>query len=294
MIEETMALAQTIAKEKSSGQALLFDMLDEKDKNGCDTVPVPDIPEFPEQEILENEKALLGFYVTGHPLGEYAEIIQQYSTHSLIELSSNDEKSPIEHNTGVKIGGIITGAMHRISQKSGNPYCIVQIEDLEGTCEFMVFNRPGKNEQDENRNMLYDNTKHILIEKTPIFVEAMITIKDGKKSIFAENITLMNNVREKYTKELHIRMYEGNASRQMLQKIQNLCMKHCGKTLLIFCVTTITGEVAFIEASEKYNVNVNPELIRELTEIVGEGQLHYKADKSVPQPQEKFWRKKQQ
>jgi hypothetical protein len=71
-------------------------------------------------------------------------------------------------------------------------------------------------------------------------------------------------------------------------------MKHCGKTLLIFCITTITGEVAFIEASEKYNVNVNPELIRELTEIVGEGQLHYKADKSVPQPQEKFWRKKQQ
>jgi DNA polymerase-3 subunit alpha len=293
IIDDTMSLSQSLAKDKASGQASLFDLLDEEDQKECDSIPIPDIPEFPEQEILENEKALLGFYVTGHPLGEYAEIIQLYSSHSLIELSSNDNELSLQHNTGVKVGGIITNATHKLSQKNGNPYCIVTIEDLEGTFDFMVFNRPGKGKNNENRNMLYDNTKVCLIENTPIFIEAMLNIRDGKKTLFAENITLMGNVREKYTQEIHVRMYEGNASKQMLEKIKNLCIKYSGKTLLIFCITTVTGEVAFIEASTKYNVCVNSELIHELTEIVGEGQLHYIADKSLPQAQKKSWKKYQ-
>jgi len=290
-IDQTMSLAQSIAQEKASGQGSLFDLLDEEEKNEIDSVSVPDIPEFPEKEILETEKALLGFYVTGHPLGEYAEIMQLYSSHALIEITNNDEENGLQNDTGVKIGGIITSVNHRISQKTNNGYCILTIEDLEGTCECMVFNRPGKSESDPNRNMIYDNSKEFLFENAPIFIEGMLNVKDGNRKLFAEKIIPMSHVREKYTKEIHIRMYEGNASKQMLEKIKEICRINSGATSVIFCITTITGEVAFIEAAEKYGVRVTSELIRSLTEVIGEGQLHYKADKSVPKAKEKPWMK---
>jgi len=76
-----------------------------------------------------------------------------------------------------------------------------------------------------------------------------------------------------------------------LEKIKEICRINSGATSVIFCITTITGEVAFIEAAEKYGVRVTSELIRSLTEVIGEGQLHYKADKSVPKAKEKPWMK---
>ena len=41
---------------------------------------------MPEQELLQNEKDLLGFYVSGHPLGKYSELIKTYSTHSVLDM----------------------------------------------------------------------------------------------------------------------------------------------------------------------------------------------------------------
>jgi DNA polymerase-3 subunit alpha len=37
-----------------------------------------DLPEWPEHDMLAKEKELLGFYVTGHPLTPYAQILSRY------------------------------------------------------------------------------------------------------------------------------------------------------------------------------------------------------------------------
>jgi DNA polymerase-3 subunit alpha len=294
--DQTMALGQSLAKDKASGQGSLFDLLDEEDKSVCDSVDIPDIPELPEQEILQNEKDLLGFYVTGHPLGEYAEIIKVYSTHSLIEVVSNDEAIALPNETGVKVGGIITSVEHRKS-KAGNPFGIFSIEDLEGSCECLIFNSKVESKDKSNDELndkapkLYDISKDFLFENAPIFIEALVDAKDTTRKLIVKRILPMNMVQNEYTKEVHVRMFEGNATKQMLEKIKEVCLRHSGKSLLIFCITTVSGEIAFLEAAKKYSVSVSKELIREISEIVGEGQLHYKADKTVPQAKRKPWQK---
>jgi len=278
MTEQTISMAQTHAKDKATGQGSLFDMLDEEDKVGCDTVEIPDIQEFHEQEILQNEKELLGFYVTGHPLGEYADIIKTYSTHSLADVTNKDKDLALSHETGVKIGGIIT-SLERKQSKKGSEFAVMQLEDLDGSCECLVFGAE------------YQAYKDMLMENSPIYIAALVDSKDesSEPKLIAKEITLMNLVQSNFTKELHIRMHEGSAKKEMLQELRKLCKMHEGSTRLIFCLTCSNGEIAFIECGQEFNVNVNQNLIRGITDIIGENKLHFKADTSVPVAKARPW-----
>jgi DNA polymerase III subunit alpha len=278
MTEQTISLAQSTAKDKASGQGSLFDMLDEEDKVGCDSVEVPDIQEFHEQEILQNEKDLLGFYVTGHPLGEYADIIKTYSTHSLVDVTNKDKEFALAHETGVNVGGIITSLQRRQSKK-GTEFAILQLEDLDGSCECLIFGEE------------YLKCKEMLMENAPIFVSALVDAKDesSEPKLIGKDITPMNLVQSSFTKELHVRMHEGSAKKEMLHEIRKLCKMHSGATRLIFCLTCSNGEIAFIECSLEYNVNVCQYLIRGITDIIGENKLHFKPNTTVPKPKPRPW-----
>lgn len=277
-IEQAMSMAQTSAKDKAVGQGSLFDMLSEEDKIGCDTLDIPDIQEYHEQELLQNEKDLLGFYVTGHPLGEYADIIKTYSTHSVIDVTNSEPATALPHDTGVKIGGIITSLQRRQSKK-GNEFAIMQLEDLEGTCECMVFGDT------------YKECKDLLMENAPVYIEALIDAKEegNERKLIAKDILPINLVQSKYTKELHVRMHEGSAKKEMLQEIRKLCKMHSGTTRLIFCLTCSNGEIAFVECAPEFNINVNNDLVRGISDIIGENKLHFKADTTVPKAKAKPW-----
>jgi DNA polymerase-3 subunit alpha len=276
VLEETISMAQTTSRDKAIGQGSLFDMLADEDKQGIDSVEFPDIPEFHEQEMLQNEKDLLGFYVTGHPLGEYADIIKIYSTHSLAEISE------LTHDTGVNVGGIITDLQRRQSKK-GNEFAILQLEDTEGSAECMVFSDT------------YQKVKTMLEVNMPFYISALVDAKEETSTpkLIAKEVLPLNLIQEFYTKEIHIRMHEGSAKKEMLLEIKKLCKMYSGDTTLIFCLTCSNGEIAFAEAPPSYNVRVTPELIKGITNIVGENRLHYKAKNTVPQPKARPWENRQ-
>ena len=52
--------------------------------------------------MLAFEKELLGFYVTGHPLSEYAEVLRRY------ELASSGKLAQLQDGQTTRIGGIIS------------------------------------------------------------------------------------------------------------------------------------------------------------------------------------------
>ena len=266
IIDRTISLAQTTTKDKETGQGSLFDALDAEDKVGVDSVVPPDITEFPEREMLENEKELLGFYVSGHPLGEYEEIIRTYSTHSLANIHS------LSKDTGVKIGGIITSLRKRQSKK-GADYAVMQIEDIDGTVECLAFND------------VYKRVEPILAEDAPVMVSALVDKNDdGKTKLIAEDVQPLNLAPLISTKEMHIRIHEGSAGRKTVERVKEICAKYPGDTTLIFCLTCATGEIAFLECPKDFSVAVKPGLKRELTDLLGEGRLHYNADKTTPKP----------
>ena len=276
VLEDTISLAQTTSKDKASGQGSLFDLLDEEDKIGVDSIPFPDIPELHEKEMLQNEKDLLGFYVTGHPLGEYAYIIEKYATHSLIQIST------LANDTGVIVGGIITDLQRRQSKK-GNEFAILELEDTEGSAQCFIFAD------------VYQKVKDMLEVNMPFYISALVDAKEETDApkLIAQNVLPLNVVQEFFTKEIHIRMHEGSATKEMLHEVKKLCKMHSGDTTLILSLTSSNGEVAFVEASRDFNVRVTPAFMQGVKNIVGENCLHFKAKKEVPKPKARPWANRQ-
>ena len=67
--------------DRRSGQRSLFGDIEESEP-AAESASLPDIPELEQRELLAAEKEVLGFYLTSHPLEQYAEKLKKYSQHS--------------------------------------------------------------------------------------------------------------------------------------------------------------------------------------------------------------------
>ncbi len=282
IIDTSIACAHNRRVDRETGQGSLFDMLGGEAKEDFGYVQPPDIPEFDANDMLKDEKQLLGFYVSGHPLAKFADLIKIYSSTSILKLEGMKE------DEGVKIGGIVKSVRKKFSKKDGKPYAIMQFEDLEGSLECAVYGKA------------YEESKEFLLEETPIFVEALTRKRDEQSpiSLGIESIMPLEQVYEKHSAELHIHVYEGSAKKDTLSALRSLLSKNPGKTQVVVCVTTAKGPIVFIEASRNFNVRVTKSFLNELQSLLGERRYKLKADKSVPQPRQRYqgskWKEKEE
>jgi len=70
VLEEALDFGQRVQRERTDPQLGLFDTKG-KEPSLINTPPFPDITEWDQKQLLTNEKDSLGFYISGHPLGEY-------------------------------------------------------------------------------------------------------------------------------------------------------------------------------------------------------------------------------
>src|SRR2546423_5557061 len=61
-------------------------------------------PEWPEEEKLKNEKETLGFYITGHPLNKYTDVIREVTKGR----AATTETLHLRIDEAVDIGGIVS------------------------------------------------------------------------------------------------------------------------------------------------------------------------------------------
>ena len=125
-IVETVGKA-AVAKKMATGS--LFGDSDELTKI---EIELEHLPEFEAKEILELEKASLGFYVSGHPLDEYREQLDK------INYTLSSQIDELEDGSQALFVGKIENITERMSKK-GNKFGIATIMDFHGTIELMLF-----------------------------------------------------------------------------------------------------------------------------------------------------------
>jgi DNA polymerase-3 subunit alpha len=138
-LEMVISWAQDRAKDRDSGQTSIFDILGatngHKNKNGTslESAPTPpDIPDFSAQEKLKLEKELLGFYVSDHPLKVAHQATKILSPISLAELGEQGKRTTISAII------MLTEVKPHLTKK-GDRMAFVQLEDLSGQAEGVVF-----------------------------------------------------------------------------------------------------------------------------------------------------------
>ena len=273
IMPELVQIASHNVRDREAGQGNLFDMLG--DSGGVDSssldLKLPDVPELDEQAMLKDEKELLGFYISGHPLGEHSKIIELYSTHNLAEIKtfSGDAK--------VRVGGIISDMEIKTSKKNGSKFAVLQFEDTVGNIECIIF------------SSAYEQYKDLLVLNKPVFLEGYIEpsdIEQGEKissKMTVQAVITIEEIQQKYTEEIHIHLHEASMTIETLKDINELCLlpEYKGSVSVILCVTCVDGEKAFIEAGKICKVAISKTFLNKIKNLTGEDSIKLKPNNNL-------------
>jgi DNA polymerase-3 subunit alpha len=122
-IDAALSRAQRSKRERAVGQSGLFGSMPEEIDFAAEISPT--IKGWTAIEMLAAEKAALGFYISGHPLERYFEVLQNVKAVGSAELPNL--------NTGSRVtcGGIISDLQTRTTKK-GDKFALLRLEDEAG------------------------------------------------------------------------------------------------------------------------------------------------------------------
>jgi len=144
-LPEALKATEQWLEQEHAGQSSLFGSLDFASVNQENhrVIDLAECHEWPLAQRLENERAALGFYFSGHPFDPYAEDIKSFGFTDLAHLDTlippplpprEGEKRRWQPDTSVMLAGMIMNV-----RRKGENQLFAQLEDGKGQVECAVF-----------------------------------------------------------------------------------------------------------------------------------------------------------
>jgi DNA polymerase-3 subunit alpha len=246
-IDMVMAQASKHQEQESIGQFNIFDSLgEEKDP------ALPDVPEWKEAQLLAYEKESIGFYLSGHPLAAFQADIARYST------ATTETLETIPDGKEVTICGIIAGMKQKMTKK-GDKMAIVNLEDLSGTVEVIVF--PD----------LYKTANHMLLTDTPLIVAGQLDKSEQGYKIKALRLHLLADVKRKGTTRVDIKLSATGLTQDDLLKVKDILLRYKGDIPVYLRLQNPTRKESLISVGREIRVSPSDQLISEIESVLGAG-----------------------
>jgi len=243
--------------DRERGQSALFDVAPVNARKQTPGQPAAEV--WTQSDLLAFEKELLGFYVTGHPLTQYADILRRY------ELASTTHLAQLQDGQATRLGGIVSKLVPKLT-KHGKPMAILTLEDLDGVVEVLVFPEA------------YAKCGGTLKADTAVFVTGAVNLREDKPKVYADQIIPLTDVPKRFTKAVHIRLTTTAANEAILRQIQTILRAHAGTVPVMFCFMYPEGKLVFLEAHEQFSITPDQALVDELETLLGEDAVWLKVD----------------
>ena len=265
--------AQSSSRKNIKGQVSMFQMNADEMQTVSREKNFPDIAPFSKEILSAMEKEMLGVYITDHPLKEYAETIKEISTVTSETLMHiNDQahemmEGDIKDGDKVTIAGIISGKRTLIT-KNSKMMAFVQLEDLVGTVEIIVF--PN----------VYERSASFIREDAVIAVSGSVNFKEEEvPKILADRIWEIKS-KEPFTEGKTIKLRitaetDETEERKKLEKIKHILAEHKGDVPVII----FTGRGVLKTEGDLW-VTPHEELKIKLEDLLGEKNVKMQISKS--------------
>ncbi|MBR1856440.1 MAG: DNA polymerase III subunit alpha [Oribacterium sp.] len=244
-------------KEKNSsmaGQMTLADLLGEDSKDAEEfRITMPKLPEFDLSEILQFEKEALGFYLSGHPLDEFREVMNANITATSLSFNreAQTDREPLRDKQQVTVGGIITGIKNKITSKQ-QQMAFIEIEDMVGTIDVVVF----PNTYQKKRELIRPDNK--------VFIFGSVDISDDANAkLIANNIYTF----EEAPKELWLQFEDKDSYLKLAPQVDRILSEYKG---LDQVSVYLKKEKAVKKLNREQSVNVNNALLTTLYSLLSE------------------------
>ena len=207
IVEKAIGHGQTVQEHSGKGQSNLFESSTAK----LDMKPaLPIVDAWKEHEILAREKAVLGFYLSGHPLDKFREEIEAFANARL------GNASGVKTNTTVRACGIVAGVKRKIDKK-GNTMAFVTLEDFTGKADCIVFSDA------------FQKYAGVLTPESMVMVIGKGETTGDLLKILVNEVIPMEKVRERFTKSISLSVNLDVISEDTIQQLRAIMERHRGK-----------------------------------------------------------------
>jgi len=267
-LDKAMERAQKSQRDEASGQHGLFGIFD------SDVTPaasakeesLPTVAEWDEHTRLQNEKEVLGFFVSGHPMDKYREKLRNMK---VIDTATAVEMKPEpqvfrrgrseEPQNEIQIAGVITGLKVAKSKRSGELYAQATLEDTVGKIELIAFSQA------------YTKLAEKLKIDVPVVVRGVLRgEEDSAPKLALSSIQALEDIKLKLPESLRIKVPLHNPDGALLEKLHAVFLGAPGKGKVLLDLEE-PGE--FCAVLEPHNLLVAADrlFIDHIEELVGRG-----------------------
>ena len=229
-------------------QLNMFDLFPSREEDT--TVELKDTDEWADDEKLRKEKESLGFYITGHPLDSFADVIDRVATATTQDLVAIKDKSV------VKLAGLVNSIRIKRTRK-GEKMAVINLEDKKGFTEIVVF--PD----------VFAKCASLLNDDRPLLITGEAEAGDNLVKIRAQEIVALEIVKQKSVKSIVIPISQEGLARSSLIKLRDLIFRYPGECRLTFGINLDGDRKATVVAHNRYSVMPKENLIEEIESLVG-------------------------
>jgi len=249
VLEKALEAGTRGQKEKEVGQFSFFSMGTQETGFGKNDETLPDIPEWSQAQRLTNEKTLLGFYLSGHPLDRYKTEIEKFADFTTASIRGALDGQEI------RMIGLITTIKLTSTKKTNERMAIVGLEDIDGEMELVVF--PSS----------YTQIASYLKENTVVVVKGKVSFRDGFPKMMANE---MAGIEEVYDLIKSLQVDLSHTNELGFEKLKEKLARFPGKTPVYLQMDTNNYKKVQILVSEDLYVTPSEVLMEELKVLVGE------------------------
>lgn len=241
VLSKTVDAAAVSQKDKATGQMGLFD---DEIINDVTEIKLPDIPEVDRSIMLMWEKEITGFYITGHPLDEYSDVLNGFTSISDILAGK------VRDGKTVKLGGMVVSAK-RIATKKGDTMCFAEVEDFSHSIEVVVFPK------------VFYQCVNALEPDSAVMVAGKVNFTDDGIKVLADRVCLLKD----YKPDIYIAISAAHENEAVFKAVKDALTTHQGDHIVYIYYS---DRKKVIKTERAMWIDGSEEAISLLKEILGD------------------------
>ena len=267
VVDRAIQAGAAALADRRSGQKSLFGDVEEEAESI--EVSLPDIPEQEERERLFAEKEVLGFYLTSHPLEEYAKQLRACTSHSTTGIAGLPDRAE------VALGGMLSAIKlaHTKNSRQGSPtqYANFDLEDLDGSIRCILW-------PDD-----FAKIGHLVKVDAILIARGAIDRRGGDETnLIVNELIPLDQIDARYTKVIEVRVDWDHAKQAgILSQVREIVRAYPGNRELRLMLDLENGDRVTLR-SHAVHVDLSDEMQQRLEDLLGPGS--YRRVQSAPAP----------
>ncbi len=273
VLDRALQSGAAAAADRRSGQKGLFDAFDESSSDETGATDLPNILPFDEKDLLLQEKEVLGYYLTSHPLAEHEATLRTYCTHTAPALAA------LEHRNEVRMGGMLSAIKfsHTKNPRAGSTvtkYAMWDLEDLDGITRCILW--PEQ----------FVEHGHLVTPDTILAVLGKVDRRPGGEEVnlIVDKLMPIEEMAKQFSSGMIIRVREDEHGEHALQQLREIARGYPGNKRLRLRLDLAAGGQVWIDSSWS-GVEPNPELNERVDQLLGVG--NRLLESTTPRPQQR-------